>query len=271
MKHTEKATFAVAAVAVGILVGAGGTMVIGQLTDDPGVDSAPAAVTTLQPRGPGHVIDPDADRPFSPNVNEGTPTNWRRLMDDVETPQPGTGGAPSGGYEALAPTQSITDNSDRTLQWVLFAAAAFSGLAALAVVGDLLARRRWRQPPLESALAATGPDELPRAAGLLGDLFARQDCDKAAEHAYQAAIDLDDAYWSPIAQVALADLLSYRGEHQQAQTLLEAAIASGHPRTVPAAQARLDQLSTGGPTHAAIERSPNAYETLSDPASARRT
>jgi len=271
MKHTEKAAFAVAAVAVGILVGSGGTMVIGQLTDDSGVDAAPAEIITPRPQGPGHLIDPDAGRPFSPSDSEGTPTSWRQLMDDVDTPQPGTGGAPGGGYEALAPTQSITDNSDRTLQWLLFAAAAFAGLATLGVVGDLLARRRWRQPPLESALAATGPDELPRAAGLLGDRFARQDCDRAAEHAYRAAIDLDDAYWSPIAQVALADLLSYRGEHQQAQTLLEAAIASGHPRTVPAAQARLDQLSTGGPTHAAIERSPNAYETLSDPASARRS
>src|SRR5262245_8955608 len=62
-----------------------------------------------------------------------------------------TGGAPGSGYEAPipAPVQSVTDNSDRTLQWVLFAAAVAAGLAVVAVVADVLGRRRWRQPPLE--------------------------------------------------------------------------------------------------------------------------
>ena len=265
MKYTAKATVAVAAVAVGVLVGAGAAVAVVQLTADHGVDPAPsmATITPLQ-RGPGHPID-DTGRPLSlPDVNHGTPTNWRRLLDDVDTPRPGTE------TPTPVPAQSVTDNSDRTLQWVLFAAAVFGGLAILAVVADVLGRRRWSHPPLETALASTGPDELPRAAGLLGDLFAQQDRPGAAEHAYRAAIDLDDAYWSPIAQVALADLLSDRGEHHQAKTLLETVIASGHPRSVPAAQARLGQLTTGDATHAAIDRSLIAYETLSDPASARR-
>jgi len=140
--------------------------------------------------------------------------------------------------------QQVTDNSDRTLQWLLFAAAAFSALAILALVTDLLARRRWRQPPLETALA-NDPDELPRAAGLLGDQFAQQDHSDAAEHAYRAAIDAGDDYWSPIAQVALAELLSDRGEHAEAQALLEAALGSGEPRAVHAARNCLNGLETG--------------------------
>jgi hypothetical protein len=86
---------------------------------------------------------------------------------------------------------------------VLLAAAVFAALAIVAAVADLLTRRRWRQSPLETALASSDPGELPRAAGLLGDLFAQQDRGGAAEYAYRAAIDVGDEYWSPIAQVAL--------------------------------------------------------------------
>ena len=168
------------------------------------------------------------------------------------------------GWDAstTAPVQQVTDNSDRTLQWVLFAAAVLGALAILAVASDVLARRRWRQPPLEAALAS-GPEELPRVAGLLGERFAQQDRTDAAEHAYRAAIDAGDEHWSPVAQVALADLLSNRGERSEAKSLLESAITSGHPRAVPAAQAGLDQLRTGNsPT--------TEYETLEATGSASR-
>jgi predicted negative regulator of RcsB-dependent stress response len=128
-----------------------------------------------------------------------------------------------------------------------------------------------RQPPLDSALISTDPDELPRAAGLLGDLFVQQNRVDAAEHAYRAAIDVGDEYWSPIAQVALAQLLSDRGGREEARTLLEAVVASGHPRTASVAQAALSDLSTRQASLDAFGPSLGAYETLSDPASARRS
>jgi hypothetical protein len=174
---------------------------------------------------------------------------------------------PGVGYDGstIAPIQQVTDNSDRTLQWVLFAAVVFGALAIVAVVADLLVRRRWRRPPLAAVLASTVPDELPRAAGLLGDHFAQQDHPVAAAHAYRAAIDAGDEYWSPIAQVTLADFLIDRGERAEAQALLEAALASGHSRAVPAARTSLDQLRTGDSSVL-----PKAYETLQDATSASR-
>lgn len=177
------------------------------------------------------------------------------------------------GYDGFSatPVQQVTSNSDRALQWVLFAAAVFSALAIVAVVADVLVRRRWRQPPLYLALAASDPDELPRAAGLLGDRFVQQGRADAAEHAYRAAVDAGDEYWSPIAQVALAEILSSRGKHVEAQALLEAAIASGQSRTASLAQTALSELSTGGPTHGGIRLKLSAYETISDPATARRS
>ena len=176
------------------------------------------------------------------------------------------------GYDPPTATtvQHVTDNSDRALQWVLLAAAVFGALAIVAVGADLLARRRWRQPLLDAALESSDPNELPRAAGLLGDRLAQQRHDGAAEHAYRAAIDVGDEYWSPIAQVALADLLRERGEHSEAQALLEAAIDSGHPRVVPAAQVGLDQLRTGRYPTDAAGIVPKAYETLGDARPAHR-
>ena len=168
------------------------------------------------------------------------------------------------GYDppTTTPVQQVTDNSDPTLQWVLFAAAVFGALAIVAVVADIVGRRRWQQPPLKTALESSDPNELPRAAGLLGDLLVQQRHNGAAEHAYRAAIDVDDEEWSPLAQVALADLLRNRGEHSEAQDLLEAAIDSGHPRAVPAAQVSLDQLRTGQSHTDAAGALPDAYETL---------
>lgn len=172
---------------------------------------------------------------------------------------------------SATPVQQVTSNSDRALQWVLFAAAVLSALAIVAVVADVLVRRRWRQPPLDLALAVSDPDELPRAAGLLGDRFAQQGRTDAAEHAYRAAVDAGDEYWAPIAQVALAEILSGRGKHMEAQALLEAAIASGQSRTTSLAQAALSELSTGGPTRGSTRPKLSAYETISDPATARRS
>jgi len=177
------------------------------------------------------------------------------------------------GYDSSStiPVQQVTSDSDRTMQWVLLAAAVLSALAIVAVVADVLVRRRWRQPPLETALAGSDADDLPRAAGLLGDRFVQQGRADAAEHAYRAAVDAGDEYWSPIAQVALAEILSDRGKHTEAQALLEAAIASGHPRTVTLAQAALGELSSGGPPHTVVRPSLDSYEIISYSASARRS
>jgi hypothetical protein len=180
-------------------------------------------------------------------------------------PPADTGSAPGSGYEMLIPPPvqpNVTDNSDRTVQWALLAAAVLGALAIVAIVTEVLRRRRWRQPPLETALESSEPDELPRAAGLLGNLLAQQSHTVAAEHAYRAAIDVGDEYWSPIAQVALADLLSDRGKRAEAQALLEAVIASGHPRAVPAAQTSLHQLWTDKSSLDTASRPTNAYETL---------
>ena len=135
-------------------------------------------------------------------------------------------------------------------------------------VARRLAGRRRRQLPLEATLASGDPDDIPRAAGLLGELFVQHGQAGAAEHAYRAAIDSDHPYWSPVAQVALAQLLGDRGRGEEAKPLLEDAIASGHPRTASVAQASLSKLSTGD-KDSAVGPSLDAYETLSDPAVAR--
>lgn len=71
----------------------------------------------------------------------------------------------SDGYDGSStipvPAEQVSDNSNQTLQWVLLAAAVLSALAVVAVVADLLARRRWHQPPLEAALETSDADELP--------------------------------------------------------------------------------------------------------------
>lgn len=138
-------------------------------------------------------------------------------------------------------------------------------------VAGRLAERRRRQAPLEAALSSGDPDDIPRAAGLLGDLFVQQSQSGAAEYAYRAAIDADHPYWTPVAQVALAQLLSDRGDGDEAKTLLEDAIASGHPRTASLAQAGLSELSTGDKGHLAVRHWPDASETLSDSTSAHRS
>lgn len=183
----------------------------------------------------------------------GRPSAWICLdpSDGSSVPCPARSGhdyAPPG----TAPTQSVTDNSDWTMEWMVLTAAILTGLAIVGVVADLLGRRRWHRPPLEAALASSDPDELPRAAGLLGDRFAEQSRADAAEHAYRAAIDADHECWSPRAQIALAQLLTDRGDLDQAQRLLEDAIAAGDARTVPLAQTSLHKLVTGHSRYEAL-------------------
>jgi len=196
--------------------------------------------------------------PSDASVVPCPPTDWRRMIDELDPP-------------LSMGSARDTGNSDWTLQWMLFAAAVLGALAVVAVVCDVLARRRWRQPPLEAVLSSGDPGELPRTAGLLGDLLVQRSHPSAAEHAYRAAIDVGDQHWSPIAQLALADLLRDQGERSEAQALLEAAIASGHPRAVPAAQASLDQLLTGKSHTTTADGMPlKAYETLGDARPAHR-
>jgi hypothetical protein len=143
-----------------------------------------------------------------------------------------------------SPREQSSSTIDGSLEYTQIALGGLAGVAIAAAVAGMLCERRRRQPLLEAALASSDSDELPRAAGLLGDLFAQQSRIRAAEHAYRAAIDVGDEYWSPIAQATLADLLSGQGQRAEAQVLLEAVIASGHPRAVPAAQASLAELLT---------------------------
>ncbi len=146
-----------------------------------------------------------------------------------------------------------------------------SSLVTAATLAGIPAGRRRRRAPLEAVLASGNPDELPRAAGLLGDLFVQRSDAGAAEHAYRAAIDAAHPHWSPVAQVALAQLLSDRGDRSEAQTLLKAAIASGNARTTRLAQASLDKLLAGDGNQAAIGPSPETYETLGDFIPTRRS
>lgn len=188
------------------------------------------------------------------------PAYWRRFIDEVDTSPRRSG--------FIQDEESSASMDDGSLEYAQIALGGLAGATIAAAAARTLVRRR-RQPRLEAALASNDPDELPRAAGLLGDRFAQQDRASAAEHAYRAAIDVGDPYWSPIAQVALADLLSDRGELAEAQALLEAAIVSGHPRAVPAAQTSLVELRTG--TGSQDDVGPMlSYETLGDAASARR-
>ena len=147
-------------------------------------------------------------------------------------------------------------------------ARAKSRKAAVAV--GALVGRHGRQPPLAAALESADRGELPRAAGLLGDLFVQQSDASAAEHAYRAAIHAGHPDWSPVAQVALARLLSDRGDRMEAQTLLEAAIASGNTRTNGLVRASLDKLLAGDGGQAANGPAPETYETLGDLRPTRR-
>lgn len=75
MNHSTKSTAAVVTGVVGVLVATGAALAVTQLVDDPNVDPAPptSRVTGTPPPGPGHAIDPDNGRPFSPVVDP--PTN----------------------------------------------------------------------------------------------------------------------------------------------------------------------------------------------------
>lgn len=167
---------------------------------------------------------------------------------------------------SLEPNRSTEDDF---FDYVQMALGGLAGLAIAAAAGPLVGRR-LRRPSLEAALGSGDAGDAPRAAGLLGDLFVRQSHARAAEHAYRAAIDVDHPYWSPVAQVALAQLLTDRGDREGAQTLLEAVIASGHPRTAPMAQASLDNLLASTCPGSAVAPSPMAYERLGDSTSAGR-
>jgi hypothetical protein len=159
---------------------------------------------------------------------------------------------------------------DGTLEYTQIVLGGLLGVTIAATVAGMRYERRRRKPPLEAALATAAPDELPRAAGLLGDLFAKQSRARAAEHAYRAAIDVGDQYWLPIAQATLADLLSGQGRCAEAQVLLEAAITSGHPRAAPAAQASLTELLNSRNHTEASGTHIAAYETVATIAGRRR-
>jgi len=183
------------------------------------------------------------------------PANWRRLVDEVTDP---LSAATSDDDE---PRPAAEDGS---LDYAQFALGGLAGVIIAAAAGRLTGQRR--RSPLEVALGSGDHDELSRVAGMLGDRFAQQDSVVAAAHAYRAAVEVGDQYWSPIAQVALAQLLSDHGKLDEAQALFEAAIASEHPRAAPMAQAMLGELLTGETLNDA-DRLLQA-ETLSDSRSA---
>lgn len=134
---------------------------------------------------------------------------------------------------------------DPSPDYPAIALGGLGGVAIAAAVAGTLRGRRRRPTVLEAALAAGEPDEMSRAAGLLGDRLVEHSRADAAAHAYRAAVDLGHEYWSPIAQVALARLLSDQGDRIQARKLMEAVVASGHPRAVPVAEAGLGELAFG--------------------------
>jgi hypothetical protein len=195
--------------------------------------------------------------PTNPTATPGPdPMGYQHELYPPDTPRrDGSDVARTPSFESSPSTESGAPD------YAQLALGGLAGVMIAAAAGPLYARRR-RRSPLEAALATSDPDDIPRAAGLLGDLFVQQSHADAAQHAYRAAIDAGHPYWSPVAQVALAKLLTDRGDREEAQTLLEAAIASGHPRTTPKAQAGLDKLLTGEGHNPAMVRSPGAYETL---------
>src|SRR5262245_15164679 len=152
---------------------------------------------------------------YPPNQEELYPPDQQHL---AETP-----------VSRFPTAESDPSTQNGTLGYAQFALGGLVGIAIAAVAARTLVGRR-RQPPLDAAIASSDADDVARAVGLLGDRFARQRHTEAAVHAYRAAIDADHPDWSPAAQVALAELLSDRGDLDQAQTLLQEAIASGHPR-----------------------------------------
>ena len=196
----------------------------------------------------GHDADAKA-----PNTGSGQPLTWWEALSSglaghhIELLYPT--GSPDLDSMRVAPrTQSPAGSSstiDRPPEYVQIALGGLGGLTIAAAVGWTLRGRRRRQPVLEAALAAGGPDEMSRAAGLLGDRLVQHRRNDAAAHAYRAAVDVGHEYWSPIAQVALARLLCDQGDREEAQALLEAVIDSGHPRAVPVAQSGLVRLMTG--------------------------
>jgi hypothetical protein len=154
------------------------------------------------------------------------------------------------------PRPAIERSSSRiegSWDYAQIALGGLAGVVVAAVVVAALNERRRRRPLLEAALATGGPGETSRAAGLLGDSLVRQRQAGAAEHAYRAAIEVGHEYWTPIAQLALARLLSDRGDFEEALVLRRAVVASGHYRAVPVAQAGLGELSTDADYREAVE------------------
>lgn len=196
----------------------------------------------------GHDVDIKA-----PNTDSGRPLTWWEAISSglaghhIELLYP----ADSADLDAMPVvrrTSTSTESSstpDRSPEYAQIALGGLGGMMIAAIVAGTLRGRRRRQPALEAALAAGGADEMSRAAGLLGDRLVQHSRTDAAAYVYRAAVDLDHEYWSPIAQVALANLLTAYGDRKEAQALMEAVVASGHPRAVPLAQAGLLQLMTG--------------------------
>lgn len=73
------------------------------------------------------------------------------------------------------------------------------------------------------------PNQAPRAADLLGDLFVREGRFAEAERAYRHAIDSGHAQWSLIARMDLAVLLADHGDFEQAERLLLVVAEAGDP------------------------------------------
>jgi len=197
------------------------------------------------------VADAGHDADAKANTGSGQPLTWWEALSSglaghhIELLYPT--GSPDLDRRVAPSTPSPAGSSstiDRPPEYVQIALGGLGGVT-IAAAGWTLRGRRRRQPLLEAALASGGSDELSRAAGLLGDRLVQHGRTDAAAHAYRAAVDVGDEYWSPIAQVALARLLCDQGDREEAQALLEAVTDSGHPRAVPAAQSGLVRLMTG--------------------------
>lgn len=80
---------------------------------------------------------------------------------------------------------------------------------------------------LERAAASGHPVQAPHAADLLGDLFLDEGDHESARDAYRQAVEAGDTYWSQLAQLDLAEVLSdWFGDEEGALELLQRAATS---------------------------------------------
>jgi tetratricopeptide (TPR) repeat protein len=115
---------------------------------------------------------------------------------------------------------------------------------------------------LTEVMRSGHPEQVPRAADVLGELLARAGLPAEAEEAYQVAIDSGHREWTWLARIDLACLLAAgEGGTTRAGELLKQVMESDHPEQGPRAADLLGDLLAGAGRPAEAE---NAYRVAID-------